>query len=123
MQAHNDGKDIIPTLVFDDGSVLVEPSNAELAAKLGLQNTARNASYGLIVVGSGPAGLTAALYAAREGLSVLVVERGGVGGQAGVKERLDNFPGFPEGVTGDDFAARLRAQAQRFGVEVLPARR
>ena len=121
VQAHNGGKDIIPTIVFDDGSVLVEPSNAELARKLGLQSTAKNAFYDLIVVGSGPAGLTAALYAAREGLSVLVVERGGVGGQAGVTERLDNFPGFPEGVTGDDLAARLRAQAERFGVEVLSA--
>lgn len=121
VQGHNDGKDIIPTIVFDDGSILVEPSNAELAAKLGLQATAKNSFYDLVVIGSGPAGLTAALYAAREGLSVLVVERGGVGGQAGITERLDNFPGFPEGVTGEDFAARLRLQAERFGVEVLPA--
>jgi thioredoxin reductase (NADPH) len=121
VQSHNDGKDIIPTIVFDDGSVLVEPSNAELAAKLGLQATARNAFYDLIVVGSGPAGLTAALYAAREGLAVLVIERGGVGGQAGVTERLDNFPGFPEGVSGHEFADRLKAQAERFGVEILAA--
>ncbi len=121
VQGHNDGKDIIPTIVFDDGSVLVEPSNAELASKLGLQTQAENAFYDLIVVGSGPAGLTAAFYAAREGMEVLVIERGGVGGQAGVTERLDNFPGFPEGVTGDEFANRLRAQAERFGVEVLSA--
>ena len=121
VQAHNDGKDIIPTILFDDGSVLVEPSNAELAAKLGLQSQAKQSFYDLIVVGSGPAGLTAALYAAREGLSVLVIERAGVGGQAGVTERLDNFPGFPEGVTGAELADRLRAQAERFGVEVLPA--
>lgn len=117
----NDGKDIIPVIVFEDGSRLVEPSNAELAAKLGLQTQAKNAFYDLIVVGSGPAGLTAAFYAAREGIETLVVERGGVGGQAGVTERLDNFPGFPEGVSGAEFADRLRAQAERFGVEILSA--
>lgn len=121
VESVNDGKDIIPTIVFGDGSILVEPSNAELAAKLGLQTQARNAFYDLIVVGSGPAGLTAAFYAAREGIDTLVVERGGVGGQAGITERLDNFPGFPEGVSGAEFADRLRAQAERFGVEILSA--
>jgi thioredoxin reductase (NADPH) len=117
----NEGKSIIPVLRFDDGSTLVEPSNAELAAKLGITQEAKGSFYDLVVVGSGPAGLTAALYAAREGIDTLVVERGGVGGQAGVTERLDNFPGFPEGVTGAEFAERLRRQAERFGVEVLPA--
>jgi thioredoxin reductase (NADPH) len=117
----NNGKHIIPTIVFEDGSTLVEPSNAELAAKLGIQTTAKNRFYDLIIVGSGPAGLTAALYAAREGIETLVIERGGVGGQAGITERLDNFPGFPEGVSGAEFANRLRQQAERFGVEILAA--
>jgi thioredoxin reductase (NADPH) len=112
----NQGKRIIPTIVFGDGSVLVEPSNAELAAKLGLQTRARLAFYDLIVIGSGPTGLTTALYAAREGLEVLVIERSGVGGQAGVTERLDNFPGFPDGIGGAEFADRLALQARRFGV-------
>jgi len=121
VQEVNEGKSIIPVVLFDDGSTLVEPSNAELAAKLGITTEARSSFYDLVVVGSGPAGLTAALYAAREGISTLVVERAGIGGQAGVTERLDNFPGFPEGVTGADLASRLRQQAERFGVEVLAA--
>ncbi len=117
----NNGKHVIPVLVFGDGSKLIEPSNTELAKKLGLQTKAKNKFYDLIVVGSGPAGLTAAFYAAREGIETLVIERGGVGGQAGITERLDNFPGFPEGVTGSEFADRLRQQAERFGVEILSA--
>jgi thioredoxin reductase (NADPH) len=121
VQEVNEGKSIIPVILFDDGSTLVEPSNAELAAKLGITPEAKGDYYDLVVVGSGPAGLTAALYAAREGIDTLVVERAGVGGQAGVTELLDNFPGFPEGVSGADFASRLRQQAERFGVEVLPA--
>ena len=117
----NGGKRIIPTIVFPDGSLLVEPSNAELAAKLGLQTRARMAYYDLIVIGGGPTGLTTALYGAREGMDVLVVERSALGGQAGVTERLDNFPGFPDGVSGAEFADRLRRQADRFGVEMLQA--
>jgi thioredoxin reductase (NADPH) len=77
--------------------------------------------YDLICVGGGPTSLTAALYAAREGLDVLVIEKSGLGGQAGVTERLDNFPGFPEGIGGAEFADRLTQQARRFGVELLQA--
>ena len=117
----NKGKRIIPTIVFDDGGILVEPSNAELAAKLGLQTRARMNYYDVICIGGGPTGLTTALYAAREGLEVLVIEKSGLGGQAGVTERLDNFPGFPDGIAGAEFADRLAAQARRFNVEILQA--
>lgn len=111
----------IPTIVFDDGSVLIEPSNADLATKLGLETKAKCEFYDLIIVGGGPTALTAAIYAARDGFDVLVIERSGLGGQAGITERLDNYPGFPEGVTGAEFAERVIEQAKRFGVELLSA--
>jgi len=111
----------IPTIVFDDGSLLIEPSNAELATKLGLNTKAQCEFYDLIIVGGGPTALTAAIYIARDGYDVLVIERSGLGGQAGITERLDNYPGFPEGVTGTEFADRIIQQARRFGVELLSA--
>ena len=111
----------IPTIVFGDGSILIEPSNAQLSAKLGLETKAKCEFYDLIVVGGGPTALTAAIYAARDGFDVLVIERSGLGGQAGITERLDNYPGFPEGVTGGEFANRIIEQAKRFGVELLSA--
>ena len=118
----NDGRQIIPTIVFDDGGpILAEPSNAELAARLGINPKASRSHYDLIIVGAGPAGLTAAIYAAREGMDTLVIERGGVGGQAGSTERIDNYPGFAQGITGADLADRMREQAERFGVELLVA--
>ncbi|MBW2072162.1 MAG: FAD-dependent oxidoreductase [Deltaproteobacteria bacterium] len=117
----NRGKRIIPTIVFPDGSFLVEPTNAELAAKLGLKTTASRSHYDLIVLGGGPAGLTAALYAAREFIDTLVIERAAFGGQAAGTEKLDNMPGFPDGITGIEFSRRLRRQAERFGVELLQA--
>jgi thioredoxin reductase (NADPH) len=117
----NHGKRIIPTIVCPDGSLLVEPSNAQLAEKLGLKTKAQRAFYNVIVIGAGPTGLTAALYLAREGMDVLVIERAGLGGQAGMTEKLDNFPGFDEGIAGAEFAERLGRQARRFGVEILEA--
>ena len=117
----NDGKQIIPTIVFEDGSILVEPTNAELATKLGISPKARREYYDLVIVGAGPTGLAAAIYTAREGLDTLIIERSGVGGQCAITERIDNYPGFPEGVEGADLADKLRAHAERFGVEVLPA--
>jgi thioredoxin reductase (NADPH) len=119
--AKNEGKRIIPTIVFEDGSFLVEPSNATLAVKLGLKTSVARKHFPLIVVGGGPAGLTAALYTAREGFDTLVIERAAFGGQAAATEKLDNLPGFPDSVPGSEFAGRLRQQAQRFGVELLQA--
>jgi thioredoxin reductase (NADPH) len=117
----NEGKRIIPTILFPDGDILVEPSNAQLAAKMGLQTRAKRKFYDVIIIGSGPAGLTAALYTSREGLDTLVIERSGLGGQVGVTQQMDNFPGFDEGITGAEFADRMVRQARRFGVEILQA--
>lgn len=111
----------IPTIVFEDGSILIEPSNAELAVKLGLETKAKSEFYDLIIVGGGPTALTTAIYAARDGFDVLVIERSGLGGQAGITELLDNYPGFPEGVTGAEFAERIIQQSKRYGVELLSA--
>jgi thioredoxin reductase (NADPH) len=117
----NDGRRIIPMVVFEDDSLLVEPTNAELARKLGLRTEARKTYYDLIIIGGGPAGLTSAIYASREGADVLLIERSGLGGQAGVTVGLDNFPGFPEGISGQEFSERVVQQARRFNVEILQA--
>lgn len=117
----NQGKHIVPTIVFPDGSILVEPSNAQLAEKLGLRTRAQRQFYDLIVIGGGPAGLTAALYASREGMDTLVIEKAAMGGQVGGTQRMDNFPGFDQGISGAEFAERLTRQALRFGAELLQA--
>ncbi len=121
VEKHNEGKTIIPTILFEDGSVLIEPSNAELAKKLGLPTEAKHRFYDLIVIGGGPAGLTSAFYASREGMTTLVLERSSLGGQAALTERLDNYPGFPAGLTGAEFGKRLVEQSQKFDVEMVSA--
>jgi thioredoxin reductase (NADPH) len=121
VEERNDGKRIIPTIVFADGSHLAEPSNEELAEKLGLARSAMMHVYDLVIVGGGPTGLTTAIYAARENLETLVIDSKGLGGQAGVTERLDNYPGFPEGIGGAELADRFVKQAERYGVEMLQA--
>jgi thioredoxin reductase (NADPH) len=121
VEERNDGKHIIPTVVFADGSHLSEPTNEQLADKLGLVGTAAQHLYDLIIVGGGPTGLTTAIYAARENIEALVIERSGLGGQAGVTNQVENYPGFPEGVGGGDLADRFIEQARRYGVELLQA--
>ena len=117
----NHGARAIPTIIFPDGSHLTEPGNDELADKLGLSRSAKMSVYDLIIVGGGPTGLTAAIYAARENQKVLIVEKSAPGGQAGITECLDNYPGFPDGVEGHELADRMQRQAERYGVEILQA--
>ncbi|MGH2673364.1 MAG: FAD-dependent oxidoreductase [Actinomycetota bacterium] len=121
VQERNNGNNIIPTIIFPDDSHLSEPSNEELAEKIGLERSAMMHVYDLIVIGGGPAGLTTSIYAARENLQTLVIDSKGLGGQAGVTERLDNYPGFPEGIGGGELADRIVQQAQRYDVEMLQA--
>ena len=116
-----DGGRTIPTVVFPDGSHLLEPTDEELARKLGLKLEASRPFYDLAIVGGGPAGLAAAIYAAREGIDCIVIDRSGLGGQAGVTERIDNYPGFPDGIGGAELADRFVEQARRYGVELLSA--
>jgi len=121
VQERNNGNNVIPTIIFPDDSHLAEPSNEELAEKIGLERSAMMHVYDVIIIGGGPAGLTTSIYAARENLSTLVIDSKGLGGQAGVTERLDNYPGFPEGIGGAELADRIVQQAQRYGVEMLQA--
>jgi thioredoxin reductase (NADPH) len=111
----------IPTVRLPDGSHVVNPPNADLARALGLKLEAERQFYDVAMIGGGPAGLVAAIYAAREGMEAIVLERSALGGQAGITERIDNYPGFPEGVGGAELAERFVAQARRYGVELLPA--
>jgi thioredoxin reductase (NADPH) len=123
LEAMPGGLDRLPVVLFPDGSHLSVPSNTELAAKIGLQTEAQRSFYDLVVIGGGPAGLANTLYAASEGMRVVLVEQSGPGGQAGTSSMIENYLGFPNGITGADLAQRAGAQARRFGAEILTAQR
>lgn len=109
----------LPLVLFPDGSHLIKPTNAEIAQKIGLRTQAQLPFYDLIIVGAGPGGLAAAVYGASEGLSTMIIEQEAPGGQAGSSSRIENYLGFPVGLSGGDLARRAVTQARRFGVEIL----
>jgi thioredoxin reductase (NADPH) len=112
----------IPVVVTPDGTVLKHPSGSEIADAVGLSTRPAQEFYDLVVVGGGPAGLGAAVYGASEGLRTVLVEKKATGGQAGTSSRIENYLGFPDGVSGAQLTDRARRQAQKFGAEVLTAR-
>ena len=114
--------DRLPVVVTGDGTAMVEPSDAELAQHVGLATTPSTDFYDLIVIGGGPAGLGAAVYGGSEGLRTVLVERRATGGQAGTSSRIENYLGFPDGVSGEQLTERARRQALKFEVELLTAR-
>jgi thioredoxin reductase (NADPH) len=117
----NQGEHRLPVVFFPDGTTLIEPGPRELAEKAGMQTQARMPYYDLIIVGAGPAGLGAAVYGASEGLSTALIESEATGGQAGTSSRIENYLGFPQGVSGADLARRATDQARRLGAEILLA--
>jgi len=111
----------LPVVFFPDGKPLVQPNLKDLADKVGLQTRAEKPFYDIVVVGSGPAGLACAVYAGSEGYKCVVVEKAAPGGQAGSSPKIENYLGFPSGISGDDLTRRAISQAKRFGVEILSA--
>lgn len=118
-EAEDKNKPYLPLVLFPDGVRLVQPSNLQIAEKIGLNTQAQLPFYDLVIVGGGPAGLAAAVYGASEGLSTVMIEREAPGGQAGSSSRIENYLGFPVGLSGADLARRAVTQARRFGVEIL----
>ena len=115
------GEAKLPIVFFPDGSTLVQPDRRTLAEKVGLRVEATNPFYDFIIIGGGPAGLAGAVYAASEGLKTAMIEREAPGGQAGTSSRIENYLGFPAGISGSDLARRAVAQATRLGAEILSA--
>ncbi|HMZ12905.1 MAG TPA: FAD-dependent oxidoreductase [Mycobacterium sp.] len=113
----------LPVVITEQGHTLVEPSDAELAAMLGLSTTPRLEMYELAVIGGGPAGLAAAVYGASEGLKTVLIEEATTGGQAGRSSRIENYLGFPTGISGAELTTSARRQAERFGAEVITTRK
>lgn len=118
---NEDEKGKLPLVIFPNGLRLRQPTLAELAEHAGLKTRAAEAFYDLAIVGGGPAGLAAAVYGASEGLRTVMIEREAPGGQAGMSSRIENYLGFPSGLSGGDLARRAVVQARRFGVEILSA--
>jgi thioredoxin reductase (NADPH) len=117
-----EGMKRLPVLFFDDGTSMVQPTTREIADRLGMQTHPKEVSfYQFVVVGGGPAGLAAAVYGASEGLRTLLIERDAPGGQAGTSSRIENYLGFPSGISGADLARRATDQARRFGAEIVSA--
>jgi len=122
MAAAGVGDDKLPVVITADGTAMIEPSDAEIAQQVGLATNPSTDFYDLIVIGGGPAGLGAAVYGASEGLRTVLVERTATGGQAGQSSRIENYLGFPDGVSGSQLTERARRQATRFGAELLTTR-
>ena len=117
-----DGETRLPIIFFPNGETLVQPSVDELADKIGMHSQASQPFYDLAIIGGGPAGLGAAVYGGSEGLRTVMIEKHATGGQAGTSSRIENYLGFPNGLSGADLARRATTQAQRFGVEILVPR-
>jgi thioredoxin reductase (NADPH) len=119
VESVSEGQHRLPGVFFPDGTTLLDPSIQDVAEKLGLQTKAEKPFYDLIIVGAGPAGLAAAVYGGSEGLTTVMIEKEATGGQAGTSSRIENYLGFPQGLSGADLARRATTQALRFGVEIL----
>ncbi len=122
LEASGADGDRLPVVVFEDGSHLQVPDTLAVAERVGITTSAREDFYDLVIVGGGPAGLAAAVYGASEGLETVLIEREAPGGQAGTSSRIENYLGFPAGLSGADLARRATSQATRFGAEVLTVR-